>query len=68
MAKEKLESIFRLDLSFITNGTEGEKGTGLGVILCKEMIGIQVGNLWISSNVNSGTTVPFTFPSIMNNP
>ena len=60
MTEDKLEKIFRLDLSSTTNGTEGEKGTGLGVILCKEMIERQGGQLQITSEINKGTTVEFT--------
>lgn len=45
---EKVESIFRIDQTTSTPGTENEKGTGLGLYLCKELIqkGILLKNSW----------------------
>jgi two-component system sensor histidine kinase/response regulator len=38
MSAEALEKLFRIDANFSTEGTQGETGTGLGLILCKEFI------------------------------
>ena len=39
-----------------TYGTNKEKGVGLGLVLCKEFIGLQNGTLWFNSNKLDGTT------------
>ncbi len=62
--KKSLENIFRLDSIHTSKGTEGELGTGLGVMLCREMIEKQGGKIYISSEVNVGTKVSFTLPAV----
>lgn len=57
-----IEKIFSLDSKYTTIGTSGEKGTGLGLILCKEHIEKNRGKLWIESQLNKGTKVYFTLP------
>lgn len=55
--EDKLDIIFKIDQRTSTLGTENEMGTGLGIILCKEMIERQGGTFEILSEVNKGTTV-----------
>jgi signal transduction histidine kinase len=45
-----------------TSGTSGEKGTGLGLLLCREFIQLNGGTFFLESTVGKGTTVSFTFP------
>lgn len=45
-----------------TNGTNGEKGTGLGLLLCREYIEKLGGSFKIESKVGEGTTMGFYFP------
>ncbi|MGB0347291.1 MAG: tetratricopeptide repeat-containing sensor histidine kinase, partial [Balneolaceae bacterium] len=45
-----------------TQGTKGEKGTGLGLIICKEFIQKNQGKIWIQSEESTGTTVSFSLP------
>ncbi|RJP61512.1 MAG: hypothetical protein C4539_19815 [Ignavibacteriales bacterium] len=47
-----------------TNGTDNESGTGLGLILCKEMIEKSGGHIWVNSQVGKGST--FTFSQLIN--
>jgi signal transduction histidine kinase len=64
MSQENLENIFRLDISHSTPGTEKEEGTGLGLIICKEMIEQNGGHIWVESESGKGTTVAFSIPHI----
>jgi signal transduction histidine kinase/ligand-binding sensor domain-containing protein len=43
-------------------GTEGEKGTGIGLILCRDFVEIHHGTIWVESELNKGTSVCFTIP------
>lgn len=57
---EDMEKIFRIDVSFSTRGTNQEKGTGLGLVLCKEIVNIHGGEIEIESEVDKGTKISFT--------
>ncbi|MBN1139073.1 MAG: response regulator [Anaerolineae bacterium] len=56
--------LFRLDVSHSTKGTAEEKGTGLGLIICQEMVKKNGGQIWIESDgvPGRGTRVKFTVP------
>jgi signal transduction histidine kinase len=58
--KEKIPEIFKIDNNYTTLGTNKEKGTGLGLILCKEFVQKHNGDIWLESEPNKGTTVFFT--------
>ncbi|TGM06067.1 ATP-binding protein [Leptospira jelokensis] len=57
-----LEKLFRLDAQLTSIGLEGEKGTGLGLILCHEFIKLHGGEIWATSEKGKGTTVSFRLP------
>jgi len=64
ISKDNLQKIFRTDSTVTTQGTENERGTGLGLLLCKEMIERHGGTLSVESEVEKGTTFLFTLPGI----
>jgi signal transduction histidine kinase len=47
---------------YSTRGTANEKGTGLGLILCKEFVEKNGGRIWVEANVDKGSTFWFTLP------
>lgn len=62
MDADQISKLYKLDLSYSTVGTAGERGTGLGLILCKELVEKQGGKIWIESEVGAGSTFFFTLP------
>ncbi|MCL7753308.1 tetratricopeptide repeat-containing sensor histidine kinase [Polaribacter sp. Z022] len=61
MCKEKLKTLFHLNTSNTTKGTNNEKGSGLGLIISKEFLELAGGNLKIQSKANFGTSVSLEF-------
>jgi len=59
---EDLTKLFRIDSHFSTKGTNNEEGTGLGLILCKEMIEKHKCSIWVESDYGKGTNFKFTIP------
>jgi len=60
--KENMEKLFRIDVKYKTLGTSGEKGTGLGLILCHEFVQKNYGAIWCESELAKGTSFFFTIP------
>ncbi len=58
---DQLESLFTNEMKS-TKGTRNESGTGLGLLLCKEMAELNKGNLIVESELHLGTTIKFTLP------
>jgi len=56
------DKIFNLEVQTTSRGTNDEKGTGLGLIICKELVEINGGQISFNSKENSGTTFTFTLP------
>lgn len=59
---EKLPQLFTLTENESTQGTQGEKGTGLGLIITSDFVTKNNGEMWIESEVNKGSTFYFTIP------
>jgi signal transduction histidine kinase len=62
ISPENLEKLFRIDVNHSTVGTDDEEGTGLGLVLCKEMIEKHEGHIWAESEPGRGSTFHFTLP------
>ncbi|MFC2136688.1 PAS domain S-box protein [Bacteroidota bacterium] len=62
MSEDKISQLFKLDIDISTKGTDGEKGTGLGLILCKEFIDKNKGKIWVESEEGKGSKFSFTIP------
>lgn len=62
IAPENLPWLFNIDTNTSTNGTFNEKGSGLGLILCKEFVGINKGTIHVESEQGKGSAFVFTVP------
>ncbi len=62
ISEERLLHIFESKGTTTTIGTDNEIGTGLGLLLCKEMVEQNHGIIWIKSAENKGSTFTFTVP------
>ena len=65
--EEAIDKLFRIDQSYSTMGTQNEKGTGLGLLLCKEFVEKNGGKIWVESEHggpqgSSGSKFHFTVP------
>lgn len=62
MPTEMVKSLFKTAQHFSTPGTNEEKGTGLGLLLCREFVEKNGGAISVSSELNKGSKFSFTLP------
>lgn len=60
--KQDLEKLFRIDATFTSLGTKNEKGTGLGLVLCKEFVERHGGKIWAETEKGVGSTFYVSLP------
>jgi two-component system sensor histidine kinase/response regulator len=60
MTSDQLADLFKLDRRSSTIGTAGEAGSGLGLLLCRDLVELQGGHLSVASEAGKGTTFQFT--------
>ena len=61
--EKNLDKLFRTEVSYSTEGTGKEKGSGLGLVLCKELIEKHGGKISVESKKDYGTNFYFTLPA-----
>lgn len=60
MTKDQMDKLFKLESNTSTFGTDGERGTGLGLILCNDFVEKHDEKIWVESKVGKGSTFYFT--------
>jgi PAS domain S-box-containing protein len=63
MTDDTMNKLFRIDTQITTKGTEEEAGTGLGLILCQELVEKNNGKISVESEINKGTKFTFSLPA-----
>src|SRR4030042_2666677 len=57
-----MDKLFKVDTKFTSPGTAGEKGSGLGLSLCYDIVKKHGGDIWVESKHGEGTEFFFTMP------
>ena len=64
ISAQRMEKLFEIDKKKVARGTAGEKGSGLGLVLVRELIEINKGTIQVVSDLGKGTTFSFSMPKI----
>ena len=65
MSESVAQSLREFSGSYTTRGTDGETGSGLGLVLCREFLRLSGGSLTIESQSGKGSTISFILPGAM---
>jgi PAS domain S-box-containing protein len=65
LESDKVSELFKFSTRYTTNGTAGEKGTGLGLPLCKEFVEKHGGKIWVESELGKGSKFTFTLQKLV---
>lgn len=63
ISSKNIEKLFKISEKVASLGTKNEKGTGLGLLLCKEFIDKHEGKIWVESELAKGSRFIFTIPA-----
>ncbi len=63
MPQKLIDKLLRLDANTSRIGTNNEKGSGLGLLICMEMVHLHNGDISIDSKEGEGTTFTITLPA-----
>jgi signal transduction histidine kinase/tetratricopeptide (TPR) repeat protein len=62
MSQEQVDNLFNISKTSSTKGTDNEKGTGFGMLICKELLEMHNAKVTVNSQKNKGTEVVLVFP------
>ena len=65
ISKENQQKLFNPQREYTTLGLYQEKGSGLGLLLCKDFIEMNGGSIWLESAEGEGTSIYITMPLAM---
>ncbi len=63
-----IKRLFHIEDNYHINGTDGEKGSGLGLIICKEFVEKHDGRIWVESEPGKGSTFHFSISKVLTTP
>ncbi|NNH00132.1 HAMP domain-containing sensor histidine kinase [Acinetobacter sp. ANC 5414] len=66
MTQQQIDELFQPRLTVSFKGTAGEKGTGLGLVLCKRFVDLNQGEISVQSKEGAGTTFKVSLPTALN--